>query len=1050
MESPLRAAGFSLPARARRIAIMSPVPRICCQTAALFLFAISSLAQDAPQQALEAANNIYNNGDYPAAVAAYEKFLADYPTSPIVASGQVQLAWAYFLTGEFQKSLDTLAKIAAGTPTPPEIAARAALLEPQALSGLASTLKADDPNRKTKYQEAIKKFAEFAQKNPRSPELESVNVGSAIASFQIGDYAGAKKMLEENIRRFDKSASIQESENLLALVLATEGSQMLAAEGGDKEAAFALYGKAAQLLRGIVSEKSDPALVNAAQFQLGEILLSEAAFAPEDRKAALLEDARKAFRGVIPKEGIVKLQQEKIERLPALKRAALAANNRAEMQRLDREGERDRRKLAELQGRPDQTVAAVQKAGESYFQQGEYDESRVVLSHTAPLLTQSEDKKRNLYHIAMTYALQSAAAKADAKYEEFQRSHKGDPIAANLPVAMGNMYLTHPDPAVRNPEKAAQFFKEAAEIYPKSPLLGLSVVNEATARAQQGDVEGALKTYRDFLATNPPAEVAAVAQLGIGNVLKQEGKWDEAIAAYKEVAAKYGQTPQVEEAEFWVAVGTQQKGDNEGSLPLIDAFVQKFASGQLAASALYSKASALLALQRTEEGVKVLAEVAEKFPQSQPAPFTYFQRAQIAGGAGNADEVVRLMREFAEKYPMDDKIFFAYDSIGQTENNRGNTAAAVAAYEDFVQKFADAPKAPEAMVKVAELHRGAAERLGRFGALNPEEQAKWKESMTASLAAGEKLAATYPDSPSLALGLRAMLVGKKQEMEAGLTDAAGVEKYFGDLAANASDSAKSKILFARASFINDSDPARALAEMSKAYDPSQVYAPADLDLYGLALLDSNKADEAKAVFEKIAADYPNPEGQEPSQAPPAVQEAQAISLFGLGRVAQEQGDVAGAGKFFEKLKTLYPWSSKVLEANYGIAAALREQGKGDEAVALLTQIIRAPNASSQLRADSMLLGGYIQKDKGERDAAIDYFIKISAFYDGVPEAASTGLWEGAQLLEQQVNELQTSDPEKAQKQKTQLLRAYQELSEKFPDSKYAAQARERLTALSPQ
>ena len=173
-------------------------------------------------------------------------------------------------------------------------------------------------------------------------------------------------------------------------------------------------------------------------------------------------------------------------------------------------------------------------------------------------------------------------------------------------------------------------------------------------------------------------------------------------------------------------------------------------------------------------------------------------------------------------------------------------------------------------------------------------------------------------------------------------------------------------------------------------------------------------------------------------------------MFGLGRVAQEQGDVAGAGQLFEKLKTLYPWSSKVLEANYGIAASLREQGKGDEAVALLTQIIRAPNASSELRADAMLLGGYIQKDKGERDAAIDYFIKISAFYDGVPEAASTGLWEGGQLLEQQVSELQTSDPAKAQKQKEQMLRAYQELAEKFPDSKYSAQARERLSALSPQ
>jgi TolA-binding protein len=311
------------------------------------------------------------------------------------------------------------------------------------------------------------------------------------------------------------------------------------------------------------------------------------------------------------------------------------------------------------------------------------------------------------------------------------------------------------------------------------------------------------------------------------------------------------------------------------------------------------------------------------------------------------------------------------------------------------------------------------------------------------------MTATYPDSPQLGLGLRSLLAAKQAEAAAGLLDDAAVEKYFQDLAASAPDGAKNKVLFARAAFINAKDPARALEEMGQAYDASLVYAPSDLDLYGLALLENGKADQAKAVFEKIAVDYPNPDGQEPAQAPPAIQEAQAISLFGLGRVAQEQGDVAGAGALFEKLKSLYPWSPKVLEANYGIAASLREQGKGDEAIALLTQIIRAPNAPTDLRANSMLLGGFIQKDKNERDAAIDYFIKISAFYEGVPEAAATGLWEGGQLLEAQVTELQSSDPAKSEKQKAQVIRAYKELAEKFPDSEFAPKARERLNALGP-
>ena len=1016
---------------------------------ATLLLATHASAQDAPQQALEAANAIYINGDYAAAVGAYEKVLADYPTSPIAANAQVQLAFSYYLTGENQKALDILKKFLADPPASAELTELAAFLEPQALSGLAASLKPEDPARKTNYEEAVKKYTAALEKYPRSTEVESARFGSAIASFQIGDYAAAKTVLEANLKSFPNSPSILESQNLLALIYATEGSKMLGQESADRQAAFALYAKSAELLREIIGKKTDLALVNAAQFQLGEILLSEAAFAPEDRKAALLEEARTAFRGVLPKDTIVALQQKKIDGIPALRRAALAARNTAEMKRLDRQAERDRRKLAELQSRPDQTVTALQKIGESYFQAGKYDESRVVLSHIEPLLTDNEDKKRNLYFLAMTYAVQNAADPAVTRYDAFQRAHKGDPIAANLPVALGNVFLTHPDPNVRNPEKAAQYFKEAAEIYPKSPFLGLSVVNEATARAQQGDFEGALKTYRDFLATNPPAEVGAVAQLGIGNVFKEQGKWDEAIAAYKELVAKFPQAAQVEEAEFWVAVGTQQKGDNEGSLPLIDAFVQKYPQTQLTPSAMYSAAAAKLALGRNDEAVATMAEIAEKFPQSQPAPFTYFQRAQLAGAAQNADEVVRLMTEFVAKYPDDDKVFFAFDSIGQTETNRGNIEAAVTAYQGFAERYSGAPKAPEAMLKIADLHRAAAEKLGRYGALAPEEQEKWKAAIAASVAAGEKMAASYPDSAQLGLGLRSLLAAKQMELAAEIIDAAAVEKYFENLAASAPDSAKSKILFARAAFISEKDAVRALEEMNKAYDASLVYAPSDLDLYGLALLENGKADQAKAVFEKIAADYPNPAGQEPAQAPPAIQEAQAISIFGLGRVAQEQGDVAGAGALFEKLKSLYPWSPKVLEANYGIAASLKEQGKGDEAVALLTQIIRAPNAPTELRANSMLLGGYIQKDKGERDAAIDYFIKISAFYEGVPEAAATGLWEGGQLLEAQVAELQSSDPEKATKQKAQVLRAYKELAEKFPDSEFAPKAQERLNALGP-
>ena len=98
---------------------MSFVPRFHCFLLLGLFAALTAAAQDdAPKQALEAANAIYGNGDYPAAVAAYEKILADYPTSPVVGNAQIQLAYACFLDGQNQKSLDTLAKLRSGPPPP--------------------------------------------------------------------------------------------------------------------------------------------------------------------------------------------------------------------------------------------------------------------------------------------------------------------------------------------------------------------------------------------------------------------------------------------------------------------------------------------------------------------------------------------------------------------------------------------------------------------------------------------------------------------------------------------------------------------------------------------------------------------------------------------------------------------------------------------------------------------------------------------------------------------------------------------------------------------
>lgn len=1001
-------------------------------------------------QAFRDAQEAYGAGDLEKASQGFSKLIADYPTDLLVPSARIQLASVYFIQSEFDKALASLEAFFKSPVQTPELKQAATLLQAQILSAKASSLPVQDAARKSTYEQAAAKFAEFLKEFPNaSPaDIESATYGRAFANFQAGNIAEAIKDLEGNLQRFANSPTILDSQNLLALALATQGSQKASADpsGPGRAEGIAEMQKAADLLRDIINKRTDLTLVNAANFQLGDILLNLSSYATGEERATLLRDARSAFRSVVPREDLIAIQKRKLESFPQRRREAIQRNDQNALRNLDREIERERRKLAELEGRPDQVVQALLKTGEVYFIENRHDEARTVFNRVRPFLESENDKKRELYFTTLTYALQSNAEKAVNGYDQFQAKYKGDPLASNLPAALGNMFLNGPQ-NVRDPEKAIAFFKESVELYPNGPLKDVSIVSQASAQIQLKQYEDALRTFQSSLQSNPSPEVALIAEKGIADIYRDTKRWDEAIAAYKKIAEKFASNPAaVTEAEYWVAICTQQKGDNAGAIPLLKAFIEKNPDGPFTPVALYTLAAAQIATGDKAAGIESMTQIAEKFPNSQPAPFTYFQRAQLYAAEGKADQVESLMRQFIEKYPQDEKVYFAYDSLGQAAVNAGDMAKAAEIYREFSEKYAGTPRAAEALLKLADLQRTAAERLGRYGALNSEEQGVWKKHITDSTATLESLFEQYPDSPSLALGLQSMLKIQKLLIQAREQTPEGVSQYFNDLAGKFSTPAgRSKTLFTLATYIAETDKQKALEIMQEAYDPSVLYAPADLDFYGIALLDNGKPEEGAAVFEKLAADYPVPANIQPQQAPPQIQEAQASALFGRARVAQLQGNTAQAGELFKQLKTLYPWSPKIYDADFGIAEALVEQGKYDEALPILTQIIRATNAQARLRARAMFLGGEIMEKKGDIESAIDYYLKIPQFYEAVSDVSSEALWKGAQLLEKQAAGI--AEAAKKQQQLNKAIQAYKDLVTNYPDSTHAAEAQERLKAL---
>jgi DNA uptake lipoprotein len=1013
------------------------------------VFAQSRGAAEAHNQAGE----LYSSGNFKEAAAAYEKLLKDYPTDAIIPTAQVQLAFTYYFLGQYDQALDMLNKATALPVLPPDVRQLVDGLRPQILAAKASNLPESDPKRKTTFEEAVKGFTDFINKYPQAADLENALYSRAVCYYQLKNYDAAIKDLETNIQKFPNSGTIASSKNLLAGILALQaGAELSRGDSADKAKAFALYKRAADLLREIINKKEDIAIINEANFQLGQILMIQAGFSPKAEQGPLYQQALEAFQAVAPKEQILQWQEQKLKEFPARRRQALQAKNDALVKQLASDYDREVRKMGELQAKTDQTPSALVKMAEIYFQQGKLNEARVLLKHAERFLSDETDKKNQLYFLAMTYALQNAVDRALPAYETFQKQYAKDPIADNLPVTMGNMFL-----ALMKPQEAIRYFDESLKLYPNGRLTGLAVVQKASAQTLIKEYGEAEKTFKDFLARNPSPDIAVIAQKGLADIYKDTGKWDDAIAAYKEVIAKFPNTDQARDSEYWIAIATQQKGDNAAAVPLLDAFAKANPRSPLAPLALYAKGSAQITMGQKEEGIATLSTLATVYPDSQPAPYTYFMIAQMRGQEGKTDEVLNLMKKFIEKYPQDDKVYPAYEFMAQTLINTGKAGDALTVYREYLEKYPQTPQAAEAMYKIANLQRQFAEGLGRYSALNDQERSQWQTFIDSSIATNEEMIKKYPDSPSLALGLQTLLATQRLLVGADLKKATDVEDYFKAQAENSpSPVAKSKILFALATFVGEQDPARALEIMTEAYNPEIIYSPQDLDAYGLALIEQKKFAEADAVFEKLAKDYAIPPGVAANAASPLVQEAQASALFGKARIAQVQDQTAEAGKLFSQLKTLYPWSPKVLEADFGISQAMVNEKKYDDALALLVNIIRSNRASAELRAKSMLLAGDIMVQKmkaasdpkdqqGYLDAAINYYIKIAQFYGGVPRIAAEGLWKGAQLLEEQVK---TSTDQKFKEQQLNKAReAYQQLIKDYPESEFVSKAKERLQAL---
>jgi len=993
--------------------------------------------------AAAAALDLLNSGKLPEAEDAYNSLISQYPTAGVVPEARFRLGYIQYLQGEYDQAVSSLQRVVS-PPASIEIKTAADALIPQVYEGEALKMSPGDPGREQAFKDAIKAFDEFIKKYPSSPQVESANYGRAMAAYQVHDYDTAATGLQDILERYPTSDAAVDTQDLLAVVLTTQANNILRSHGDAKAAAAKFYqalGYLAQIIRG----NTDVALSNDAQLQIGEVLFDRANAEKGPARESDLLHAIEAYHAVQPPSALVPAQEARVAEVLTVVRQVATQNSTTALAKVQRVQDRENAKLQALKTAADQTLNAQLRIASCYFLLQKYDESRVLLHYLQGFTDDAEQKKQIQYYLTLTYVSQGILDKAEEAYNTFETTWKADPLGENLPLVLGSAFLSGTNP---QPDKAAQYLDQERQLYPGSSFVSDALNQQAAALAGQHKYDEAISTYEQFLATNPPPSQAADAARGIAMIYQQTGKLAEAVKQYQKVADDYPDTPAAEQTAFYAA-GLETTVDAGTALQMLQAFVAKFPSGQYTGQATMMIGETQTTLGQTDAAIQTFKDVLAKYPKADFAPQACFQQASIYAKNGRTAEMISVLQEFLNAYPDSKDIFYAYDTIGQTQASTGKLPDAIATYAQMAQLHPDNPMAPMALYREAELWRKSADSMGRYQALTAGQRATWEKSVRSSISTAEALLSQYPAAAQVGVALKTLLTDHEMLLAAQEETADDIESYFHGLSAKfgSNDSAKSRIIFTLATFTYQKDQVMGLAQMGVAYNPAYVFAPADLDVYGAALLAQGKAEDSYNVYAKVAKDYPLPPNVQPAQAPPAIQEAQALALFGMANALEKEGKPDDAGKMFAQLKATYPWSPKIVEATFGIAKSLVQQGKLDDASKLLVPIVGSRSAPTSLRARAFLLIGQIQEKKGNIPAAIDSYLKTAFYYGGVGDAAAEGLWRGGQMLEKQADTLTEQSTPKKSEQIAKAIAAYKEIGTQYPDSPYFQQSLDRLKAL---
>jgi TolA-binding protein len=1010
---------------------------------------------DAALRAYHSANGLLQRGMYELAVAEYRRFLTDHPHHEQGDMARYGLGVCLFRMKQYGEAAHVLEAMADRRALP--YCAEANLLLGQCLMAQsrfadaaevlarvpreqvaseladdAASLQVEALYRAGRFADAAATASTFAERWPDARGRDRVALFSAMASINLHQLDAAVDGLRDVLRRSPDGELSERASFLLAQALHHRGFS---------EEAIAQY-------RDVLRKPRSP---HAPASMLGlATLLAERTETEEAAKLldTLLEQYpdHEAARGAAFERGRICLDQKQFEEAQGLFQRAAEAGYAPDQCAYW---------LAKCDSRREQYSAAARRLGEA-----------ITSYPTSPLLADMRYDRA----AALMQAGDDAAAHA---LGEFIDLHPDHPLAAEASYLRAAVLSRAGDLNGARGQCQA-FLARHTDHNRAGDVMHLRAELEYSA----GDLSAAATAYAQLIERHPDSSHVPGATLRLGACLFRLGRQDEAEHTLKslnhgdsppaaarlmlaEIAFGRGDWPAAEN-HYEAFLNTKPEPQSAAAAMLrlglararqekpreaIEAFDQLLAAhpaSEHRVHAMFERGQALLELEEEQAAIDAFDQVLE-WPENETLlPHSLQHRANLAMRLGEYRQAAALF-ERARTLPGLEQALAAEVCfrLGESHFAAGDLAAAAAAFNTFSSRFHGDPRRPEADARraMALSRMGQHEEALRISeAISGEERARLPAPVHTALgydlawslrAAGRKDEAAALYRTTLNRGLendlraRMLLELSELELDAGRVEAAlallrdltGMTG-FDRQPAEIQEQARYRAALCQYQLDHHAEAAEAFRAFVEAYPGSQLIAAALL-AGGEAAFKAGRYRSAADHLDRLVEEHPG-DAERPA------------ALLRLGEALAMLQEWTGSEAAFRRFREDYPDSPHWFQAQFGIAWAQENRGEHETAMASYRTVTERHRGSTAARAQFQI--GECLFALRRLDEAARELLKVDILY-AYPEWSAAALYEAGRCFE-----AMTSAGKAAEQ--------FRQVQERFPQSRWAGPAAQRLAALA--